>query len=85
MHSETTGNTSDLLTPAQVAECLPTRPNAATIQRWIRDGVLAPSGRRVRLRALRAGRSPMIRRDDLNLFLRECAERAAEPAEGVCQ
>ena len=61
-----------------VSAFLPNRPDVSTIWRWTRRGVLAPDGTRIRLKTLRAGRTPLIRRTDLDAFLAACAGVPAE-------
>ena len=57
------------LSPSEAAECLPRRPHPFSIIRWIREGVVTPSGR-VRLDATKVGGHWMILADDLQKFLR---------------
>ncbi len=57
-----------LLTLAEAAQTLPTRPNRATVWRWATDGVIAADGSRVRLKTIRVGRCVLTRADWIIAF-----------------
>jgi len=52
---------------AEVSRALPGRPHVGTVLRWIRRGVTA-GGRKVRLRARKAGWQWYVRPSDLDAF-----------------
>lgn len=68
-----------LLLPTEACALLPrppgkTPPHPSIISRWSRSGIVAPSGRVVRLRTGRVGRRLVVRAADLAKFFEEAGE-----------
>lgn len=73
---------TDLMPLSRARDYIPGRPHLATITRWRLDGILAPDGERVRLRATRVGGRHMTSQADIAAFLgRLNADPAADDPE----
>lgn len=63
----------ELLNTAQVCALIPGRKgdgiHRATLHRWVKDGVKAPDGSRIKLPSFLLGGHRMYRREDVELFI----------------
>jgi len=73
-----------LIHVSKVAKLIPGRDgdsiSPTTVTRWISTGVVAPTGERVRLAAVRVGSRLFVRECDLNVFVAAMTGTAPQPS-----